>query len=680
MLRFCNSALLKTALVQTAQPLQVAALRRTASVLSSTAVAARSFSISTTRLDNYEKRDWRSGSSRGGSRGGRGGNGGVSWGNSSHRGGSAYNNRGYDNNNHRPNRQHRRNGGGPGDFDASRNTARGSGPEGDGLLGQPDYERIKDLDGLDLTKLCAKEGSTVEGDFSTVETASLAENKVLSRVLVNSLTENRKYKSLTAVQAQTMIPILRGDSVVVRAKTGTGKTAAFSVPSIQQVIEAVRNGEKGVKALIVSPTRELAQQIADEISAITSYGEMRQLLTVCLVGGLSKNGQIQHAFGGRKKADIIVATPGRLYDILQEPGIGEEFANLKIKILDEADRLLDIGFADALRDIDIELKRFSQSNFQTLLFSATIDRAVRQFASQELGTRAKIIDTVPKDEPEAHELVNQKAIITDNWSEMYAATYGAIQDAYTTSVDSGKTIYKGIVFMPTVPSCEHFSDILKHTMADAKLHILVLHGQMTQAARQRVADQFRRSNNAIMITTDVVARGMDFPNVTHVFQMSTPRDVASYVHRIGRTGRIGNHGDAALILTKHERGYLRDLSQRKIEISDVSQYKPDPEYADRIKGAVEFIDHDDETKSNVIHGLLSSLAHIRKAYKVDGREFLRDNLKLADTFNMPYYKPSGSLYMAWGAHRAPPRQKFWDQDHSSVSSFARRGGASKRRY
>lgn len=580
-----------------------------------------------------------------------------------------------------------RNGGGSGEFDNKRNTSLRQGPEGDGLRGAPEYERLKELNDVDLSVLCAKEGSAQNGDFSSVETESLAEHKILSRVLVNSLVYNRGYKNLTAVQAQTMVPILRGDSVVVRAKTGTGKTAAFSVPSIQHVIEAVRNKEEGVKALIISPTRELAQQIADEISAITSYGEMRSLLTVCMVGGLSKDGQIRHAFQGKKKADIVVATPGRLFDILQVPGVGEEFSNLKIKVLDEADRLLDIGFADSLRDIDIELKEFCKTGFQTLLFSATIDRSVRRFASDELGSRAQVIDTVPKDEPEAHELVNQSVIVTESWEDIYPAAYKALSEAQAQSIADEKDIFKGIVFMPTVNSCDHFTDLFKHALSDTKpgpnqhrLQVMTLHGQMTQAARQRVADKFRKSNNAILVTTDVVARGMDFPGVSHVFQLGSPRDVASYIHRIGRTGRIGHNGEAALVITKHEKGYLRDLGRRNITIANVKNYEPEEEHVEKIKSAVNFLNHDEETKDSVVHGILSSFAHLRKEYGVDGREFLRENAKFAELLGIESYKPSSSLVKSWGASRSPPRQKYWDQDRSSASNFARRSQNSRRRY
>lgn len=673
MLRLCKSSIFKTSrLLACSTPLAAAR----PSVLAS---FNRAFSGSVVTLEyNNDRRgngQFRSNNDR---------NSNDRYGNNNRFNNDGYNrNRSWGGNRRNNERRGNRKGTGQGEFDQRRNTSSNKGPEGDGLKGLPEYERVKDLENVDLSVLCSKDGASSKGDFSSVETESLAEHKILSRVLVNSLTDNRGYKSLTAVQAQTLVPILRGDSVVVRAKTGTGKTAAFSIPSIQHVIEAVKNDEIGVKALIISPTRELAQQIADEISAITAWGEMRKLLTVCMVGGLSKQGQIKHAFEGRKKADIIVATPGRLFDVLQVPGIGEEFANLKIKVLDEADRLLDIGFADSLRDIDNELKRYSDNGFQTLLFSATIDRAVRQFASAELGSKAKVIDTVPKNEPEAHELVNQKVVVTNSWEEMYPAAYKAISEAQKMAVDENKEIFKGIVFMPTVPSCDHFTDIMKHAMADApvgqkqtsRLQVMTLHGQMTQAARQRVADKFRKSDNALLITTDVVARGMDFPGVSHVFQLGAPRDVASYVHRIGRTGRIGNKGDAALLITQHEKGYLRDLKSRNISIEDVTTYKKsdEAEHEEVIKSAVDFLAHDDEFKETVISGILSSFAHLRKEYGVNGREYLRDNTRVAETFGLEEFRPSQSLVRTWGAHRDAPRQRYWDSNNSSASGFARRG-------
>lgn len=200
----------------------------------------------------------------------------------------------------------------------------------------------------------------------------------------------------------------------------------------------------------------------------------------------------------------------------------------------------------------------TNGNFQTLLFSATIDRRVKDFAKRELGKHGKLIDTVPKDEPEAHTLVDQSSLICDSWEQIYPATYVEISSSLKQVLEHNKetnedTMFKGIIFMPTVPSVDHYAQVLRvaykmdpNLTGEEKPKILTIHGQMTQAARQRAADDFRkRTKPSVLITTDVVARGMDFPGVSHVFQMGTPRDAASYVHRIGRTGRIGHSGKAS---------------------------------------------------------------------------------------------------------------------------------------
>lgn len=633
------------------------------------------------------------------------------------------NNRG-GNNNNGPRR-----GMGQSDFDASRNTSKRGGPEGDGLLGMEDYARVTELKEVDLPQIAKQEASgEVEGsedsgnDFSKVKTKLLSEHKILSQALVNSLTENRKYLSLTEVQSQTIVPILRGDSVVVRAKTGTGKTAAFAIPSIQLVLDDILAGKnnreagadedlKGVKAIIVSPTRELAQQIADEISAITSYGPMRDILTVCLVGGVARGPQLRHAFGGKKAADIIVATPGRLYDVLQEPGVGDHFKNLKIKVLDEADRLLDIGFSQQLHDIDTVLNDFSKNGaYQTLLFSATIDRRVREFARAELGKNAKVIDTVSADEPEAHTLVNQSVVFCDSWNEVYPATYveisQSLKDTLAANVelqDQGEPekVYKSIIFMPTVPSVDHFAKVLgtafkldEDVSKKNKPRVYALHGQMSQAARQRAADEFRKLKTpTILITTDVVARGMDFPNVSHVFQMGSPRDVASYVHRIGRTGRIGNHGNATMIITKYEKPYLKDLEKRNIRMQNVRTFKHSvteeeegdiTSHQERLKTAFDFIDNDAEETVRIVEGILSSFAYMRKDFGVNGREYLDSHGPLTEFFNLKDHEWSPRLKESWRFHEANTRSRYWDSrsrgyDNDRTSSFASRGSRNNNR-
>lgn len=633
-----------------------------------------------------------------------------------------------------------RKGNGATNFDSSRNNASARGSEGDGLRGMEDYERNTDLSNVDLNQI-AKEAQTGteqesnppanKNDFSLVNTELLGEHKILSRVLVNSLLYNRKYEHLTKVQSQTMIPILRGESVVVKAKTGTGKTAAFSVPTIQFVLDALKEEEANsdlmpkdshktlygasgtVKAIIISPTRELAQQIADEITAITAYGEMRKISTVCMVGGVPKIPQLRHAFQRQRCADIIVATPGRLYDVLQEPGLEKFFADVKIKVLDEADRLLDIGFSRELEQIDEVLINLSKGaqKYQTLLFSATIDKRVRDFARMELGARAKVVDTVPKDEPEAHALVDQSIVVCQNWKEIYPAAYLEITKALKRHLEFSESLpyeerkpFKGIVFMPTVPTVSHYHDVLKSAfkMAQKSLgireskglipRVYTIHGQMSQGARQRAADDFKKLKEPVLlVTTDVVARGMDFPNVTNVFQMGTPRDAASYVHRIGRTGRIGHRGEACMIMTKDELPYLRLLGQKNIKIENLRQFKhsdvkitqeqiegaEEPEKSitdtDAFYSALDLVDLDAEESIRLIEGLLSSYAYMRRDFGVNGVEFLKKNEAFAtELFKLQDHVWSRKLYESWGASNQR-RGGYWNGSNRRESSFAQRG-------
>ncbi|ANB11637.1 Mss116p [Sugiyamaella lignohabitans] len=570
-----------------------------------------------------------------------------------------------------------------------RNRLSNRGGEGDGLRGLDDYEvDILKLRGLEWTDLLpkveektsenAESGSESEtsteseksssesaAGFSGVPTLELANQKVVSRVLVNSLHYNRKYTSLTPVQAQTLIPILRNESVVVRAKTGTGKTAAFAIPTLQKVLEAKRAGEEGVKAVIISPTRELAQQIADEITAISTYGELRKIKTQCFVGGLSKDRQLKLGFLNKPVVDIVVATPGRLYDILEDDNVLKHFKGLRFKVLDEADRLLDIGFRNELEAIRDRLAEVVEGEVPTLLFSATIDQTVRSFARDEFGQRAKIVDTVPKNEPTAAELVEQHSIVCSNWAQMYTAGVEYIEkelvaakNALEESNNGAARPFKAVLFMPSVVLVENFAKVLSEYFADGdhgRNFVHTLHGQMTQASRQRISDSYRKSRQSILVTTDVVARGMDFPQVTHVFQIGVPSDVASYIHRIGRTARIGNSGKSFLILSKYEKDYLNRLqSAAKITMAnEVNTYKPDAEVASKVAQAVPESIVDEEEANDIYNNVLISVGSIKRSYRMDSRAYIRDHQQFADLFGLDTPILAGSAQKIWTDRREP---------------------------
>jgi ATP-dependent RNA helicase MSS116 len=413
--------------------------------------------------------------------------------------------------------------------------------------------------------------------------------------------------------------------VVVRAKTGTGKTGAFAIPTIQKVLEAKRQGIQGVKAVVISPTRELAQQISDEITAITAYGELRNIKTMCFVGGLSKSNQIRNGLTGRNVVDIVVATPGRLLDLISEQQVVDSFANVTIKVLDEADRLLDIGFKDALTDIDNIMKSVHNATFQTLLFSATTDRSMMDFAEGELGGNAAIIDTVPANEPQAQELVHQESMVCTNWRDIYYAGAQAMEHETHTS-DQMKQHFKAIVFMPTVLLVQHYGAVLKEYFAKTRGRGFVqsIHGRLTQAKRQRISDEFRKSKEGILVTTDVVARGMDFPNVSHVFQLGCPPEIASYVHRIGRTARIGHEGKSLLIHTAQESRFLEELQKKKITMQRYLTFEPKVRLVKRIEEICPTKLEDDGDADSVYTSLFAAYEPVKKNFKMDGPGFLRD--------------------------------------------------------
>lgn len=477
-----------------------------------------------------------------------------------------------------------------------------------------------------------------EYGFSKVPTLALEENRILSKVLVKALHDRRNYTRLTPVQAQTILPILGGSSMVVRAKTGTGKTGAFAVPMIQKVLEAKRNGVQGVKAVIIAPARELAQQITDEITKITMHGELKKIRTTCFVGGYSLQQQIRHGLSGpRNISDIVVATPGRLLDILggdSGPEVTGLFENVTMVTLDEADRLLDFGFKDDLAQIReyIEDYNADAEKIQTLMFSATVDQSIRSLARKMLGSSLKIVDTVDENEPEAQELVSQHVISCDNFAEVYYATMGKIVEEASLHKNTDEP-FKAMVFAPLTDMVNNFKDALYqyNRMHRAGLPMVIaVHGKMTQNARQRHTDMFRKSNSAILITTDVSGRGIDIPHVTHVFQLGSTGDVAPYVHRIGRTARIGNSGKSYLAITRQEAPFVNSLKRQNVSLTSNQKYIRDEEFIEKVQDVFAKKLEGLPESMELYNKLFSSYASIFSNMRVDREQFVQDQVEFGE--------------------------------------------------
>lgn len=336
---------------------------------------------------------------------------------------------------------------------------------------------------------------------------------------------DHEYSEPTAVQHAVIPEVLAGRDVWARASTGSGKTAAFVLPIL----------ERRARALVVVPTRELAQQTAETIASFSRHLERRPK-TVVVLGGVSIHPQMMALRGG---ADIVVATPGRLLDLVAKNALSLDV--FSVLVLDEADRLLDIGFAEELARVVALLP----SSRQTLLFSATFPDAVSRLAEQLLRApvRAFVADT-PAEVP----AIEERAIEVD------AARRAMLLRQLLEQNDWARVL----VFVATTHSTEHLVEKLRAGGVDA----VALHGGLSQGARTGALDAFRRSAVRVLVATDLAARGLDVTGLPAVIQYDLPRSPTDYVHRIGRTARAGATGVAISFVTAEATAHFTVIERR----------------------------------------------------------------------------------------------------------------------
>lgn len=262
------------------------------------------------------------------------------------------------------------------------------------------------------------------------------------------------------------------------------------------------------------------------------------------IGGTNKDREEKEILGGCK---ILIATPGRLNDHLSNPAVVNTFRNLDTLVLDEADRLLDMGFMNALKDIIKCLPDKEMTQRQGMLFSATIAPHVEKVAHLVLGQGYKFISTIKEGDLATHERVPQHLIVVPEFSDVASALVGALRSELAIE---GAASFKAIVFAPTAALVDFYGEILEKLPGFPK--VSVLHSRVSQSKRTNATNAFRDANNGVLVATDVVARGMDFPRVTNVLQVGIPSDKESYVHRLGRTARAGAEGRGTFIITEHE--------------------------------------------------------------------------------------------------------------------------------
>jgi len=376
-----------------------------------------------------------------------------------------------------------------------------------------------------------------------------------------SMSQVFKYELMTQVQAETLPIILQGIDCLAKAKTGTGKTLGFLIPAVEQIIKSrgqLRSEDIG--CLILSPTRELAFQIHKEAEALTKFHNIN---TMSCVGGtnISKDNNAL-----KNSVQILVATPGRLLDHLQNGGLAKRLVNMKVLIMDEADQLLDMGFRPDIERI-LKLLQPSKSKRQTLLFSATVPGSVSEIANIALKPNYSFIDTVGQEVEQTHLHVKQELVVTPQAQQVHAI------EAILSKETPSNQPFKVIVFFTTARLTGFMADLFNSVKSDLGYSTLEIHSRMSQPARQKASDAFRSSSRAVLFSSDVSARGMDYPDVTFVLQVGLT-ERSQYIHRLGRTARAGKEGKGCLLLTDYEEKWmcsqLKDMPLEKVPVPTVT--------------------------------------------------------------------------------------------------------------
>jgi ATP-dependent RNA helicase RhlE len=367
------------------------------------------------------------------------------------------------------------------------------------------------------------------------------------------------YTEPTPIQAQAIPAVLAGRDVMGAAQTGTGKTAGFTLPILQRLTDnparPLPGGRTPIRVLVLTPTRELAAQVEE---SIRTYGKHLQIPSMVMFGGVGINPQIDRL---RRRVDILVATPGRLLDHVQQRTL--DLSHVEILVLDEADRMLDMGF---IRDIRRVLALLPKQK-QTLLFSATFSDDIRALADGLLS-KPVLVEVARRNA--TAELVEQKAIFAEKGQKR----------AVLSHLIRTHNWFQVLVFTRT----KHGANRLAEQLGKDGITSLAIHGNKSQNARTRALASFKSGELQVLVATDIAARGLDIVDLPHVVNYELPNVPEDYVHRIGRTGRAGATGEAISLVDGEERAYLRDIErliQRQIPRMVVEGVKPAPESPDR---------------------------------------------------------------------------------------------------
>jgi len=354
----------------------------------------------------------------------------------------------------------------------------------------------------------------------------------LAEPIIRALSEE-KYLTPTPIQTQTIPLVLAGGDIVGIAQTGTGKTAAFALPILNRLLSAPARAErKTCRVLVLSPTRELSGQILDSFRA---YGRHLRIQTALAIGGVPMGRQVRSLMNG---VDVLVATPGRLLDLVQQNAL--RLSSVEVLVLDEADRMLDMGFIHDIRKIVAK----TPVQRQTLMFSATMPKEIAELAAQMLKNPQKVAVT-----PAATtvERVDQRIIHLDR----------AAKPDILAEILRAEPVDRALVFTRT----KHGADKVVRALLKSGIPAEAIHGNKSQGQRERVLAAFRDGRVRTLVATDIAARGIDVDGVSHVINYDLPNIPESYVHRIGRTARAGADGIAISFCSSDEAPFLRDIEK-----------------------------------------------------------------------------------------------------------------------
>jgi len=353
------------------------------------------------------------------------------------------------------------------------------------------------------------------------------------------------YTQATPIQAQAIPAILEGRDVMAAAQTGTGKTAGFTLPLLQNLGKGKRASNNQVRALVLTPTRELAAQV---LQSVRDYGAHENLRSVVVFGGVGINPQMMAL---RKGADILVATPGRLLDLYQQNAV--RFDELEVLVLDEADRMLDMGF---IHDIRRVLKLLPQQR-QNLMFSATFSDDIRKLAKTICHNPVEI-DVAPRNS--TVESINQSVYLVDKGDKV-----ALLSTLLRSSPD------QCLVFSRT----KHGANKLVKCLLKDGLTAAAIHGNKSQGARTKALADFKSNKVQVLVATDIAARGIDIDDLPRVINFDLPNVSEDYVHRIGRTGRAGASGQAMSLVSAEDKSLLRDIERfikRKVDVAELPAF------------------------------------------------------------------------------------------------------------